>query len=166
MMTSAVDVARRRPALVAALRVECVNDHWGFTALRPHWNELLRASTANGPFLTWEWLHAWWRHLSAGGQLRIIVVRAGQELVAVAPLTVSDGHFGLFQRLDFLGNGHAGSDYLDFIVRAGREQEAVAAIARFIRHEGLALRLDHLPPSSMAALVAEQLEADGWTVGH
>jgi CelD/BcsL family acetyltransferase involved in cellulose biosynthesis len=103
------------------LTVECIDSEWGFSALRPQWNELLRASAANGPFLTWEWLHTWWRHLHAGGSLRLVVVRAGHELVAVAPLTLRPRQFGVFNRLDFLGTGHAGSDYLDLIVRHGHD---------------------------------------------
>ena len=53
----------RSDAAAPAVAIECVDDRWGFTALRPEWNELLRASGADCPFLTWEWLHSWWRHL-------------------------------------------------------------------------------------------------------
>ena len=162
MIAPAVDLAPR-PLASGPLRVECVADNWGFTALRPQWNELLRASRANGPFLTWEWLHSWWRHEHAGASLRIIAVRAGHELVALAPLMLTARQFGLFNRLDFLGTGHAGSDYLDVIVREGCEDEALGAIARYLEAERLTVRFDHLPPSSCAARLAERLGQGGWT---
>src|SRR5215208_543538 len=44
----------------APIAVECLEDSWGFTSLGPSWNELLRDSAADNPFLTWEWLQAWW----------------------------------------------------------------------------------------------------------
>lgn len=163
MTTPAVDVSRRSQPIARALRVTCVDDPWGFTALRPQWNELLRSSRANGPFMTWEWLHTWWRHLQGGGQLRILSVRAGHELIALAPLTLTRGELGTFRRLDFLGTGHAGSDYLDLIVRDGHEEESHKAIARYLISQQTTLRFDHLPPSSAAASLAEYLTGQGWT---
>jgi CelD/BcsL family acetyltransferase involved in cellulose biosynthesis len=143
--------------------VECVEDAWGFTSLRPRWNELLRASDSDNPFLTWEWLHTWWVHLRGSSALRLIVVRSEDELIAIAPLRLVNGPLPLLSRLEFLGTGDAGSDYLDLIVRRGRETEAVRAIARYLSARGLAIRFNHLPPSSMAAQLAVQLAGDGWT---
>ena len=78
----------RQPA--SRLTVECIDSSWGFTALRPEWNALLRASASDCPFLTWEWLHTWWTHLGGSSRLRIAAVRAGQELVALAPFRVTE----------------------------------------------------------------------------
>ena len=57
-------------------------------------------------------------------------------------------------RLEFLGTGYAGSDYLDLIVRRGHELEVVAG--RRGRAPGVerALHLDHLPPASLAVALA------------
>ena len=155
--------ARRAPALVLPITTECVEDSWGFTALRPRWNELLRASDSDNPFLTWEWLHTWWVHLRGSSELRLIVVRSGDELIAIAPLRLVNGPLPFLSRLEFLGTGEAGSDYLDLIVRRGRETDAVRAIARYVTSRGLAVRFNHLPPSSLAAQLAVQLAGDGWT---
>jgi len=144
--------------------VDCVEDAWGFTSLRPRWNELLRASDSDNPFLTWEWLHTWWAHLRGSSDLRLIVVRSGDELIAIAPLRLVNGPLSFLSRLEFLGTGDAGSDYLDLIVRRGRETEGVQAIAGYIKSHGLAVRFNHLPPSSLAAQLAAQLADDGWTV--
>ncbi len=150
------------PAPPEAIRVECIDTLWGFTALRPQWNELLRASAADGPFLTWEWLHAWWQQLPGAAALKVVAVRDGDDLIAIAPLMVSPGVTPWFSRLEFLGSGHAGSDYLDLIVRIGREAEALRAIARFVETQKMALRLDHLPEGSLGAQLAERLALDGW----
>jgi CelD/BcsL family acetyltransferase involved in cellulose biosynthesis len=149
----------------ARITVECLEDSWGFTSLRPRWNELLRASAADNPFLTWEWLHTWWVHLRESSGLRVIVVRSGDELIAIAPLRVVNSSLYWFSRLEFLGTGHAGSDYLDLIVRRGREKESITAIARYLTAHRLAVRFNHLPPASLAAQLAVELAGGGWTSG-
>lgn len=138
-----------------------IDSAWGFTALRPEWNSLLRASGAASPFLTWEWLHTWWRHLSGSSALRMLAVRAGSELVAVAPFRMTTGTAYL-PSLEMLGTGDAGSDYLDIIVRSGWEAEALAAIEQFAQSERTPLRLEHLGPSAMTDHLANRLVAGGW----
>ena len=152
----------RSDAAASAITVECVDDRWGFTALRPEWNELLKASAADCPFLTWEWMHTWWKHLGDPSSLRIVTVRAGGELIAIAPLRESAARVKWFSTLEFLGTGEAGSDYLDIIVRSGREAEATAALAQFATSHDTTLRFDHLPPTSMAGELARQLSSHGW----
>ena len=166
MATSTIGrgTARCTAALVSPITTECIEDSWGFTALRPRWNELLRASASDNPFLTWEWLHTWWVHLRGASTLHLIVVRSGDELIAIAPLRVVPSPLSFLSRLEFLGTGDAGSDYLDLIVRRGREVEGVQAIARHLKSRGMALRFNHLPPTSLAAqLAARFVEGSGWT---
>ena len=121
-----------------------------------------RDSASDCPFLTWEWLHTWWTHLGGSSRLRIAAVRAGQELVALAPFRITKSRVALLSRVDMLGTGEAGSDYLDVIVRRGREAEASAALAQFATSENTTLRFDHLPPTSMAGELARQLSGEGW----
>jgi CelD/BcsL family acetyltransferase involved in cellulose biosynthesis len=142
--------------------VEIVEQTAGFEALRPRWNDLLRASSANNPFLTWEWLYAWWISLGEGSRLRLFVVYVGAEVVAIAPLRAVRSRSPWFSSLEFLGTGFAGSDYLDLIVRGGFEAPAIEALAQSIASQGLALRLSHLPARSLAARLAAQLEGGGW----
>jgi CelD/BcsL family acetyltransferase involved in cellulose biosynthesis len=139
-----------------------IDSAWGFTALRPEWNSLLRASASASPFLTWEWLHTWWQHLSGSSELRMLAVRAGAELVAVAPFRMTTGTARL-PCLDMLGTGDAGSDYLDVIIRAGWESEALSAIERFVQSQNTTLRLTHLGPSAAAEHLAGRLGERGWT---
>jgi CelD/BcsL family acetyltransferase involved in cellulose biosynthesis len=142
--------------------VEIVDRLPEFEALRLSWNELLHASAANRPFLTWEWLFAWWTSLRGRSRLKLFVVRAGDQLLAVAPLRVTGGGLTWFSSLEFIGTGFAGSDYLDLIVRRGFETEALEALAGSIEAQGLALRLTHLPPASLASRLARRLGTDGW----
>ena len=153
---AAVDAAPRET------QAAVIDSAWGFTALRQEWNSLLRASASASPFLTWEWLHAWWQHLGGSSQLRILAVRAGAELVAVAPFRMTAGTANL-PCLDMLGTGDAGSDYLDVIVRRGWEAEGLAAIEQFVRSQNTTLRLTHLGPSAAAERLADRLGERDWT---
>jgi CelD/BcsL family acetyltransferase involved in cellulose biosynthesis len=143
--------------------VECIQDPWRFASLRSAWSELLQSSASNNPFLTFDWLYGWWTHFGSPDTLRLIIVRADQELIAIAPLRLIATPLHWFSRLEFLGTGDAGSDYLDLIVRRGSEAGALPAIADFLGSQKLALRLTHLPPASLAAQLAEQLATAGWS---
>ena len=145
------------------LTVTVIDDVREFTALEDEWRELLRSSSSDNPFLTWEWLHTWWAQFGSPGTLRLILVRSGDTLLAIAPLRRVAARLRWFSRLEFLGTGEAGSDYLDLIVRRGHEAEALRSIADCLRAHKVTLRLTHLPPSSLAAQLAQQLTDRGWT---
>ncbi len=145
-----------------ALSVTSVQDAESFAALRREWSELLQSSASSNPFLTWEWLYAWWMHFGNSNGLRLLVVRAGTELIAIAPLRMVSASLYWFSRLEFLGTGEAGSDYLDVIARRGCEDKAVEALADFLTSRQLTLRLTHLPPASISAQLARRLSGAGW----
>src|SRR5258708_21359148 len=108
-------------------RLDVIENAADFGDLADAWNELLQDSAADCVFLTWEWLYTWWTHLSGGRRLAIVTVRSGTILVAVAPFMLGRRRLaglGSFPRLEFLGAGDVGSDYLDVIVRSGHEREA------------------------------------------
>jgi CelD/BcsL family acetyltransferase involved in cellulose biosynthesis len=157
---------RVRADAAPAITVECIDDRWRFTALRPEWNELLRASAADCPFLSWDWMHAWSRHLAGTSALRILTVRDGHELIAIAPLRQTAARLSSLSTLEFLGTGEAGSDYLDIIARPEREADAIEALAQFAMSRRVAMRLSHLPPTSAADGLARELSASGWTASN
>jgi CelD/BcsL family acetyltransferase involved in cellulose biosynthesis len=171
-MAPVVDAVALRPADTGCratrptdtrCHVECIDSSWGFTALRPEWNALLRASATDCPFLTWEWLRTWWTHLGRSSRLRIAAVRAGNELIAIAPFRITEHRVAFLSRLDMLGTGEAGSDYLDVIVRRGWEAESVRALARFAGSQNATLRLGHLAATATAFDLADVLAKEGWT---
>lgn len=144
-----------------------IDDPARFAALRDEWTELLHDSGADNFFLTWEWLHTWWRHLAGGRSLRLITLRSGRRLIALAPLVQRPRNLLALQLLpvlEFLGTGDVGSDYLDVIVRRGTEHEARSAFARDWTARSLML---HLPRTTNERSTVLQIMADlrrrGWT---
>jgi CelD/BcsL family acetyltransferase involved in cellulose biosynthesis len=146
------------------VNVELIENADRFAAMQAEWNELLASSAAESPFLTWEWLNAWWTHLGAGRRLAIVAVRDGARLVALAPLCASRGRMPLLWHYELMGTGFAGSDYLDAIVRQGCEAEVLAALARFLQEQDVALRLVRLPQQSALSKLAGRLGETGWSV--
>jgi CelD/BcsL family acetyltransferase involved in cellulose biosynthesis len=137
--------------------IETIIDRAAFAGLRDEWTQLLQASRSDNLFLTWEWLHTWWTHLSADRRLAILAVRRGTQLVAIAPFA-STGRSRLgVSRLEFLGTGRVGSDYLDVIVRHGAEQDVTRSLARHLIRRGAAvdMRQVRLPASAASALARE-----------
>ena len=112
------------------LKVEVVEDSWGFAALEKEWDDLHRQSPQATPFQSWAWLYSWWEHYGEGHELRLIAVRSEEGLlVGIVPLMLQR-RWG-FGRLLFIGTGI--SDYLDVLVRKDWESEACKAAVRVLR---------------------------------
>jgi CelD/BcsL family acetyltransferase involved in cellulose biosynthesis len=156
-------IAPAPDSLDARTSVERIDHVGDFEGLQAPWTELLGASASAGPFLTWEWMYAWWTHLRERSRLNLLVVRHRGQLVAVAPLRLTRRRLTWFSSLEFLGTGSAGSDYLDLIVRRGFEGVAIEALAEAIQAQNLALRLSHLPAGSLASRLARRLVQGSWT---
>src|SRR5438093_677388 len=133
------DVVESRP-----LQVVVVDNVQDFGELRAEWTELLSESTADCPFVTWEWLYSWWTHLRGARTLRLLTLRtAAGRLIGIAPLSLSHGGLPWLSRLEFLGTGWAGSDYLDLIAHRGCTVECAEAFVEWLRAEKRTVRLDH-----------------------
>jgi CelD/BcsL family acetyltransferase involved in cellulose biosynthesis len=158
------------PVRESLTTVETIADVSGFVALRDEWSDLLRASDSDCLFLTWEWLHTWWKRLAGNRQLSILVVRSGGRLIALAPFGLrppSLPRLRLLPTLEFLGNGCVGSDYLDFIVRRGCESEARLAFASDLADKRVVLDWTQLRRGSCAAAgVAAELSESNWSVSE
>lgn len=99
------------------LTYEIIRNTTAFAELRAEWNALLRASGAGSPFLTWEWMSAWWRHYcerDASRRLAIVVARRENDIVAILPGYVHRPRLGL-ATFGFLGTEYESSDYLQVI---------------------------------------------------
>ncbi|WP_369265437.1 GNAT family N-acetyltransferase [Streptomyces sp. R35] len=68
------------------MRAELCTDEREFAELGPAWGRLYRRCGAATPFQSHAWLHSWWLSYGTPGRLRLVVVRDGGELRAVAPL--------------------------------------------------------------------------------
>lgn len=155
-----------RPAPLVRPRVEVIADAERFAALREEWSELLQSSPSDCLFLTWEWLHTWWKHLSGGRRLSLLAVRSGGRLVALAPFALARPRLRALwplRRLEFLGTGSVGSDYLDVVVRGGRETEALGALAEHLKAAAPVLDLPQVRgEGSSACELARELQLGGW----
>jgi CelD/BcsL family acetyltransferase involved in cellulose biosynthesis len=145
------------------IAVELVDNGARFAALEGEWNEVVAASRLASVFVTHEWLNAWWTHLRGSRRLAILAVRDQDELIGVAPLSITHGRLPLWSRCEFLGTGLAGSDYLDIVAKDGRETDVARAATRFMQANKPTLHLDHLPAHSLAARLVLPLVESGWT---
>jgi len=150
-----------------ALTVEVVEDEAGFAGMAREWDTLLCASRARCLFLTWEWLHTWWRHLGARHRLSILAVRDGERLIGIAPFALRRRWMPLapLAALEFLGTGDVGSDYLDLISAPADEERVLGAVEEAIAARPAFLRLRRLEPSAaLAARLCGKLRASGWSL--
>jgi len=154
----------------ASFTVETIDDGPSFAKLKSDWGDLLESSASQSLFLTWEWLHTWWKHLAADRQLSILAVRCGSELAALAPFCVRPPSLSRRRLLpiqEFVGSGNVGSDYLDFIVRRGCEPEARQAFVSCLAGERPMLEWAQLKRGGcFAAGVAAILAEKGWRVAE
>lgn len=155
---------------VAALEVERVRDPDAFRDLRNEWDELLQDSASDSLFLTWEWLHTWWKHLAGPRKLFILTVRSGGRLVAIAPLALrTRWAAGVVpvRALEFLGSDRLSSDYLDVIVRRGWQEQAVLALAEYLVRRPFLLEMANVDKAGrVASSLAVALAQQGWSLSE
>ena len=104
----------------------------GFASLGEVWNDLLDRSRLSSPFLTFEWLEAWWGEY-AGEHATMHVIccydDAAHSLLGLLPTYVQRTSRPFPQRrLRFLGDG-LGASLLDCIVDPEAAEHVLAAIA-------------------------------------
>ncbi|WP_051852220.1 GNAT family N-acetyltransferase [Streptomyces sp. NRRL F-5650] len=103
--------------------VELVTDAAAFAALAPEWRRLHGRCAAATAFQSHAWLHSWWRSYGSPGRLRVVLARAGRELVAAAPLMLVRRPVPALVPL-----GGAISDYGDVLLDDGHGRDAVTAL--------------------------------------
>jgi CelD/BcsL family acetyltransferase involved in cellulose biosynthesis len=108
------------------MRVEVYTEADGFAILVGEWNELLKRSTVDTVFLTWEWQTTWWSCLGQGDLLLIAVRDDEDRLIGLAPLYRLESETGE-RRLAVVGCAEV-SDYLDIIAAVGHEAAVYAAV--------------------------------------
>lgn len=135
--------------------------------LEEEWKSLLRWSSTNTVFQTWEWNHIWWKHFGPSGGLLLLTARnSGGQLVGIAPFFQysDEDHRKCIQ---FIG-GTDLSDYLDFIVGEGEEVPFYSAVARFlVSHQDVweVLDLHCLPADSSTLTTFRESCQDTWIRG-
>ena len=120
-----------------------------FAQIEASWNRLLPRCPSDTVFLTWEWQQLWWQ-LCGEGELHLLAVHAGDELVGVAPLMRAHGQWG------FTG-GVEVADFLDVIAPPEHASQVAAAVMDYLQRAGGPVEFRNLRPDSVGAtlLVAE-----------
>jgi len=145
------------------LSVERVTEFSTFLALQPLWNRLCDDAGIDHPFLRHEWIRTWWECFGAGKELFVLLVKSGQEIIAIAPLMLGRARmYGLkVRRLEFISNVH--TPRFDFIV-ARQQDDAYGAIWTYlVSCSGLwdVLSLSQLPAGSRTLEELPRLAAGG-----
>lgn len=151
-----------------AIRVERVCSETGLFESKGDWERLFAQASVQNPFLSWEWMAAWWRHLGKG-KLHLLFVRRQGALIGVAPLYRREIQLGglSFRALSFLGDEAVGSDHLDFLSRKGCEDEVAEAIVQAWlqeRRDWDFIALRQMAEDSLHAARLLRLSERGWRV--
>ncbi|MHB0939774.1 MAG: GNAT family N-acetyltransferase [Armatimonadota bacterium] len=133
------------------------------------WNDLLKDSVSNTPFLRHEYQRTWWEHRGGGewqnAELILITAREDGKLIGIAPLFTSE--YENRPALLLIGSIEI-SDYLDLIVRKDDHAKFITGLLDFLAStladSWTGLDWYNLPDSSPtpAALKAESTQR-GWT---
>jgi hypothetical protein len=139
-----------------------------FTALRESWSDLLQQSESNNPFLSWPWLHTWWKVYGGNSFLRILLLHHNSKIVAIAPFISSVVRVGLikFVKISFLGSHGVASDYLDIISFKGFEKLALVSIYEYLAKQKAfwdVIQLDSLPQYSKTLVLSPSITR---SLGH
>ncbi len=144
--------------------------HKDFSELNAQeWNDLLKESVSDTPFLRHEYQRGWWEHRGGGewqnAQLILVSAREDGKLIGIAPLFVAE--YEGKSALLLVGSIEI-SDYLDLIVRMDDHARFITGLLDFLASSFAdswsAIDWYNLPDSSptLAALKAES-ESRGWT---
>jgi CelD/BcsL family acetyltransferase involved in cellulose biosynthesis len=93
---------------MSATTVDIVNDYATFAGMEGAWNDTVDRAGHTHPFLRHEWLRAWWDSFGPGRALNVMVVRAGNKILGLAPLMLETTKmYGVpVKRIQFLHNDH------------------------------------------------------------
>jgi CelD/BcsL family acetyltransferase involved in cellulose biosynthesis len=153
---------------VPALHIEAITDFGAFLDLHDVWDRLVEEAGIDHPFLSHDWVRIWWECFGKGKKLHILVIRNGQEPVALAPLmTTSSRMYGIrVRQLEFIYNSH--TPRCDFIV-ARYPIDTYRAIWRYLNEVGNiwdVVKLPQLTLESQTLRVLQQLaREDDFLVG-
>lgn len=144
--------------------------HKDFSELNAQeWNDLLKESVCDTPFLRHEYQRGWWEHRGGGewqnAQLILVSAREDGRLMGIAPLFIAEYE----GKPTLLLNGSIEiSDYLDLIVRMDDHSRFITGLLDFLASSladsWSAVDWYNLPDSSptLAAFKAESEKRD-WT---
>jgi CelD/BcsL family acetyltransferase involved in cellulose biosynthesis len=103
--------------------------------LRGEWCALFDAASSPSPFLSWEWLHTWWRTFGRRRELWTLEARdSAGRLAGVLALSSRQGIMGV-RRWQLVGNGVTGADGVDVLARVEDAAAVRQVLARALAAE-------------------------------
>lgn len=149
--------------------VETITDPSRLEALAPEWEALAAEASLDHPFLSHEWVSAWWEAFAKDRALHVLVVRDAGRAIAIAPLMRGRVRFcGLpLGSLETIGNDHTPRG--GFLVAPGRKDAWEALWETFSRRgRGFdLLLLRQLPGDSPTlASMTSLARGAGWLEGR
>ncbi len=97
-----------------------------FSELADQWDALVADCRSATPFQTHAWLESWWRAYGSPGRLRVVLLHAGEDLVAAAPLYLSRR----FPLRTLLPIGAGVSDFCDVLVADSHDVDVRPALTK------------------------------------
>jgi len=150
------------PRAPGDLVVATLSDARALVGLEPVWNRLVEEAGLDHPFMTYEWVRTWWECFGGGRRLHVLVVKEGDEPIAIAPLMIHETRFGGWRvrRLEFMANVH--TQRSDFIMTRRREETYRAIWSRLLEQRDLwdVLVLCQIPEASRTFQELPRLAAE------
>ena len=116
------------------MKIKIITNVDDFRNLESSWHRLLEISVDKNIFLSHSWLYTWWIAYKIEAELHIILVKANDEVIAIAPLMImSDRRFGfLYRSLYFIGDGTFETDHMNFIIHRDYQKDALNFILQHL----------------------------------
>lgn len=135
-----------------SLQIERIAEAADLEKLKEIWNALLERNATRTVELTYEWQMTYWKHFNQNAELFVLVVKADETVIALAPLKlIKTALLGIpIRTLEFIAASE--SNYQDFII--GENSGAVLATLRdYLKCNNLweRLKLNHVPEASPTA---------------
>jgi CelD/BcsL family acetyltransferase involved in cellulose biosynthesis len=153
----------------APLTVETIADYADFLRMESLWNRLNDESGIDHPFLTHEWIRSWWESFGRANHLHLLLVRAGDRPIGLAPLMQNRTMlYGLpVRRLQLIRNDHTPRS--GFLI-ADRHDEVCRTLWRHLADRARwwdVLQLGQLPHDSIVRQEVARLAAgDDFLCNH
>jgi CelD/BcsL family acetyltransferase involved in cellulose biosynthesis len=108
-----------------------LEDFKDFEAYREDWEKLLDGLPSDSPFLTYEWLSAYWKHFQKDKKLLGMVFKEENQLAGIIPLMAYHETIKFYplRKISFVGRGY--SDRADLIVGKDKGRVVDALIQFF-----------------------------------
>jgi len=113
------------------VEIQVVRTKQGLEEYRDRWDQLLKASSSNSLFLSWNWVYNWVDNYLNSDELFCLIVHKDGKLAAIAPFWIARVRvFGIFRAriLRFVGTTEICPDHLDIIVRRKNSRVLIEAV--------------------------------------